>query len=147
VTREFTPSRPNPDAPPEHPARETHWGPPEEEESLWWLAAAPTVWALHLLATYATAAIWCAKVAEGPGLGPVGWVIVVYTVVALVLVALVGRHGYIRQNHGIGVPPHNVDSPGDRHRFLGLATVLLAGISAVAILYVAVAVALVATCR
>jgi hypothetical protein len=39
------------------------------------------------------------------------------------------------------VPSHHKDTPEDRHRFLGLATLLLAVLSAVSILYTAVAVA------
>ena len=34
---------------------------PEEKESLWVLTAAPTIWAVHLLLSYITAAVWCAK--------------------------------------------------------------------------------------
>ena len=38
----------------------------EKHQSLWLLTASPTIWAAHFLLSYATAAIWCAKIA-GPG--------------------------------------------------------------------------------
>ena len=34
---------------------------PEKDESLWWLAVPPTIWVTHFLASYVTAAIFCAK--------------------------------------------------------------------------------------
>jgi hypothetical protein len=43
--------------------------------------------------------------------------------------------------------PHDFDTPGDRHRFLGFATVLLAGLSAVATLFAAVVVLYFEDCR
>ena len=36
---------------------------PEARESLWVLAASPSVWVAHFLLAYCTAAVWCAKAA------------------------------------------------------------------------------------
>jgi hypothetical protein len=52
---------------------------------------------------------------------------------------LVGWSGYRRHRHGTETPPHDADTSGDRHRFLGFATMLLAGLSAIATLFVAMA--------
>ena len=47
---------------------------PEQNESLWFLIAAPIMWAAHFLLCYLTAAIWCAKLAGPDGaLGGCVW--------------------------------------------------------------------------
>jgi NO-binding membrane sensor protein with MHYT domain len=96
--------------------------PPEPTTSLVSLVAAPAVWAIHFLASYATVAIWCAKVDHrftGAQLA-----IAVYT-----LAALIDR-----------------DSAIGRHRFVAYATLLVAGLAGLAILYEALAIALVGSC-
>ena len=120
---------------------------PESRESLWLLVAAPLVWTAHFLMAYGTAAIWCAK-AAGPDapLGPVRLAIAGYTVVALALIAWVGREGWKRHSLGRAEVPHDEDTPEDRHRFLGFATLLLAGLSGVAVVYEALAAVFVETC-
>ena len=120
---------------------------PEQDESLWWLAVSPTIWTLHFLASYVTAAIWCAKQGRDATLGPVRVAIAVYTLVALAGIAAVGWHGFRRHSHGAATVPHDFDTPGDRHRFLGFATLLLSGLSFVATVYVALAAVFVETCR
>jgi len=120
----------------------------EERESLWWLAAPPLVWAAHLLFSYCTAAIYCEKVvARGDELGIIRVIIAVYTVVALAAITFVGVRGYRRHRYGDSTTPHDFDSPEDRHRFLGFATFLLAGLAAVAVLYQALPAALIGSCR
>jgi len=127
-------------------ARTSHL--PEARESLWVLAASPTVWGAHFLLAYCTAAIWCAKAADpGQPLGPVRVAIGVYTVVALAVIALVGWRGWKRHALGRADAPHDVDTPEDRHRFLGFATALLSGLSAVAVVYQALAAVFIGTCR
>jgi hypothetical protein len=111
---------------------------PESGESLWMLAAAPALWAAHFLACYITAAVWCAKAGGAAALlGPVRTLFGVYTIVALAGVALVGRYGWRRHRFDPETTSHDFDSPGDRHRFLGFATLLLSGLGAVATLYTA----------
>lgn len=126
--------------------------PPESTRSLLALVAGPMIWAAHLLIAYAVAAVFCAKVgglAEGT-LRPVRLAIAVLTALALAGIALVGRGGWRRHRHGserAAADPHDADTPEDRHRFLGLATALLAGLSAVAVLYQALAAVFVGSCR
>jgi hypothetical protein len=114
--------------------------PAESVESLWMLTAAPVIWATHLVLSYGTAAIWCQKVADANGsLGAartaIGW----YTAIALIAIAIVGLEGFRRHRHGTETTTHDLDSPGDRHGFLGFATLLLSGLSALAVLYAAFA--------
>jgi hypothetical protein len=114
----------------------------EERQSLWLLVVSPTIWATHLLFSYITAAIWCEKMA-GPdrSLGPVRNAIWIYTILALSGIIVTGWFGYRRHSFGSGVLPHDEDTPGDRHRFLGFATLLLSGLSLIATVFAALVLA------
>jgi hypothetical protein len=121
---------------------------PERPRYLALLAASPTIWAGHFLLAYCTAAVWCEKVASpGGGLGAAGVAIWIATAAALVAIAVIGWLAWRRHRYGNGRPPHDFDSPADRHRFLGFACLLLSGLSAVAVLYSALAVLLAGSCR
>jgi hypothetical protein len=124
--------------------------------TLWLLTIAPTIWAVHLLLCYITAAIWCAKFV-GPG-GPLDGIrsaVLWYTVVALAGIALTGWEGFRRHRHpsaplgagGTEATTHDLDTAEDRHRFLGFATLLLSGLSGVGVLYAALAATYFETCR
>jgi len=119
----------------------------EEQENLFRLTAAPLLWAAHFLLSYCTAAIWCEKfVGSDRALGNVRITIAVYTFVALIGIAFVGWRGFQRHSFTGSTSPHDFDSPLDRHRFLGFATLLLAGLSAVATVYVAMAAVFIKSC-
>jgi hypothetical protein len=120
----------------------------ESRQSLWRPISAPIIWGVHFMLTYLTAAIWCAKVAgrDGP-LGGARLAIAVYTLVALAGITAVGWRGWQRHTFDGSVTNHDFDSPADRHRFLGFATTLLAGLSAVGTLLTALAVAFFSDCR
>ena len=120
----------------------------EHKESLWRLVVSPIIWAAHFMLCYLTAAIWCAKFAPRDGsLGPVRWAIVGYTAIALVGIALNGRNGLRRHRRGSETPAHDYDTPGDRHGFLGFATVLLSALSAVATIFAALVAIYFEDCR
>jgi hypothetical protein len=126
---------------------------PERTLYLVMVAMGPTIWAAHFFATYAVASVWCAPVLGG---GPVAVtdvslagahpIIAALTIAALIGIGVVGFSGYRRQGYGGETAPHDDDSPEDRHRFLGLATMLLAGLSAVATIFVALSTAFFSTC-
>ena len=119
-----------------------------DKGSLWLLTIGPTIWAAHLLLCYVTAAVWCAKFAAADAsLGDVRTAIIWYTAVALVGISIVGLEGFRRHSYGTETTTHDLDSPEDRHRFLGFATLLLSGLSAVAVLYAALAATFFDTCR
>jgi hypothetical protein len=122
---------------------------PESEESLVTLVAPAIVWMAHFVLSYGTVAIYCAKLAGPDGaLGPARIAIGVYTAVALAVVAFFGVRGYRRAGAGASKrAPHDDDSPLARHRFLGFSTLLLAGLSALAIVYSGLAVVFMETCR
>lgn len=120
----------------------------ERRQSLWLLTIGPSIWALHFLASYITAAIWCAKVAgrDGP-LGPVRAAIGIYTALALLGIGLNAWAGWRRHRFGASARPHDLDTPEDRHRFLGFATFLLAVLSGIATIFVAVVALFFDDCR
>jgi hypothetical protein len=120
---------------------------PEENESLWLLTASPALWAAHFLLCYGTAAVFCAKFVGADGsLWQVQVAITIYTVAALLGIGIVGRVGYRRHRFGTAATPHDFDSPEDRHRFLGFATLLLSALSAVAVVYAALVVVFFRSC-
>jgi hypothetical protein len=116
--------------------------------SLWLLTIGPTIWAAHLLLCYLTAAIWCAKaVTAGGPLDGVQSAVLWYTVVALAGIAIIGWEGFRRHAHGTEATTHDLDTMEDRHRFLGFATLLLSGLSAVGVVYAGLAAQYFETCR
>ena len=114
----------------------------EKKQSLWLLVVSPTIWSLHFLLCYITAAIWCEKWA-GPdaSLGPVRTAIWIYTALAVAGISFVGWRGYRKHSYGQGTVPHDEDTPEDRHRFIGFSTLLLSGLSLVATLFEALVLA------
>jgi len=116
--------------------------------SLWLLTIAPAIWAAHLFLCYITAAIWCAKfVTPGGALGSIRTAFLWYTAAALAGIAVTGWEGFRRHSYGTETTTHDLDSAEDRHRFLGFATLLLAGLSAVGVLYAALAATFFESCR
>ena len=111
---------------------------PREVESLWTLFTAPVVWALHFLVCYVGAAIYCAK----PGLlgldfSSVRHGIVIVTAIALAFIALSTLLAWRQWGFGTYDPPHHDPTAHSRRRFQGFATLLLSGLSFVAVIYVA----------
>jgi hypothetical protein len=120
----------------------------ERDATLWILAISPALWAGHFLLCYITAAIWCAKVVPpGASLWTVRAAIGVYTVVALAGIGAVGYAGHRAHSLGSATLPHDADTPEDRHRFLGFSTLLLSGLSAVAVCFSALVAVFVRSCE
>lgn len=66
---------------------------------------------------------------------PVRVAIGCYTIVALIGISIIGYRGYSKYALGETVRSDAADTAEDRHRFLGLATLLLSSLSAVAVLF------------
>ena len=116
--------------------------------TLWVLVLSPAVWAAHFMISYVTAATWCARLG-GPeaSLSPVRFAIVGYTVVALAVIGAAGIFGHRDHTRGEAALPHDDDTPMDRTRFLGFCTLLLSGLSAVAVVYAALTVIFFESCQ
>lgn len=110
----------------------------QTRDNLWTLILPPTVWAVHFLVSYVVAAIHCAKApdifAPLPG---VRITIGAATAVAVALIAFAGVRAW-REWRGSGIArPFDQATAAHRERQLEFATVLLAGLSLVGVLFVA----------
>lgn len=120
----------------------------EEHESLWEVTASPLIWAAHFMLSYLSAAIFCAKLPSlESSLDPVRMAIGIYTVVALTAVAFIGARSARRHRRADESAAHDQDRPESRHRFLAFTTLLLSGLSAVAIVYSALAALFIRSCE
>jgi hypothetical protein len=119
----------------------------EEHDSIWLLTISPIVWSLHLLASYITAAVYCAKYADGDiRFQTIRMVVGGFTMLALGIIVAVGYVGYRR--HGLRPASTSLafDTPTTRHRFLGFATLLLSLLSGVATLFSAMVFVFIRNC-
>ena len=120
----------------------------EGQASIWMLTVSPTIWATHFSVCYVTGAVWCAKAPSAiVSLGGVRTVVLIATLVSLAGIALTGWWGYRAHHFGHAGVPHDDDTPEDRHRFMGFATLLLSGLSALAVIYAALVVVFIRTCE
>ena len=120
----------------------------ERRQRLWIVPGPLVVWATHFMLCYITAALWCGRVAGRLGpLGSARTAIGLYTGVALLAIAVIGWLGYRAHALGREELPHDADSPEDRHRFLGFAALLIAGLSIVAVLYSGMTAVFIETCQ
>lgn len=111
------------------------------------LVAAPVVWAAHFLASYVTAAIWCAK-AAGPERSFVGARLAITIYTAAAIAALLALGWRAMRGHRAAPPvAEDRDSAEARHRFMTFAALLLVGLSVVAVVYAGMATALAGSCR
>lgn len=120
---------------------------PERPRELVWLLVSPAIWAAHFLLAYGVAAVWCEKRAPADGsLGAAGLAIWIFTVAALAAIALTGTFAWQRQRDA-GRASQTGHARANRRRFLGHACLLLSGLSAIAVIFGALAFVLVGTCR
>jgi hypothetical protein len=120
----------------------------ESRQSLVMLAFGPAVWTVHLIFSYGTAAVWCEKyAAAGGSLGGARVAIAIYTLIALTAIGAAAWYGFRRHTFGATTVPHDFDSRESRHSFLGFATLLLALLSFVATVYVALVIIFIRTCQ
>ena len=115
--------------------------------TLWTLVAPPSIWAAHFLFCYVFGAIHCAKAGRLASLGAIRIEIGVATVIALALVGACAFVAWAQSRVEGDPPPHRESTDEDRARFLGVAGLLLAGLSAVAIVDTALPAFLIGNCR
>ncbi|PAQ04995.1 hypothetical protein [Mesorhizobium temperatum] len=111
---------------------------PKEIETLWTLFTAPVVWVAHFLVCYIGAAIYCAKPElVGLSFSAVRAGIAAATVIALSLIALSAWLAWRQWGFGTDDPPHDDPTRRDRTLFQGFATLLLSGLSFIAVIFTA----------
>ncbi|MCF6102926.1 hypothetical protein [Mesorhizobium muleiense] len=114
------------------------WLVPKQIETLWTLFTAPVVWAAHFLVCYIGAAIYCAKPElVGLSFSAVRAGIAAATVIALSLIALSAWLAWRQWGLGTDDPPHDDPTRRDRTLFQGFATLLLSGLSFIAVIFTA----------
>ncbi len=69
------------------------------------------------------------------------------TVVALAMIVLAGWLAWRQWGFGTDDPPHDDPTDEDRRKFQGFATLLLSGLSFIAVLYTAVPLLFIAACQ
>lgn len=118
----------------------------EAWSSLWPMVFGPAIWALHFLVCYVFAAVFCAKLGGQGDFVTVRLVVAGATVVALVAIAVVGFFGFQqwRVEHDV-----HQDQPTDvdRRQLIGQAAMLLCGLSAVGVVYVALPALFIGSCQ
>jgi hypothetical protein len=121
---------------------------PEDHGYLWLMVTPPTIWAAHFLSSYVLTSVWCARFAGRDGVASGARTVVMWlTLAALASIAVVGWGAYRRHTRGGRHGPQDRDTAEARHRFLGHATFLLAGLSALATIFTALAASFFDTCN
>ncbi|RWE54805.1 hypothetical protein [Mesorhizobium sp.] len=111
---------------------------PKEIETLWTLFTAPVVWAAHFLVCYIGAAVYCAKPElVGLSFSALRAGIAAATLIALSLIALSAWLAWRQWGFGTDDPPHDDPTRRDRTLFQGFATLLLSGLSFIAVIFTA----------
>lgn len=116
---------------------------------LWSVIISPSIWALHFLACYIAAAIYCEKLGRDTPLDSVRMLVIVVTVLALGGIFWSGIrlwrvHDRSLTNNDFEYE-HN--TPEERHRFLSHVALMLSVLSAIAVIYVAIPMLYLETCR
>lgn len=110
----------------------------QTRDNLITLISAPTIWAVHFLASYLVASVDCApNEAIFEEIAFARWLILGLTVVALGLIGLIFSRSYSEwRGHGSGTV-NDQDTELARESFLEFSTILLAGLSFIAVVFVA----------
>lgn len=106
--------------------------------TLWTLIVPPLAWAAHFMFSYVYAAVRCAKAGRFALVGDVRLGIAAATAIALAVVLVSAYVAWAQSRLPGDPPPHDDSTHEDRFRFLAIATLLLAGLSFVAIVFTAI---------
>ena len=116
---------------------------------LWRVIVSPIVWAVHFLFCYVYGAVYCAKAGRDASLAGPTVIIIGATVVALVLIGLSTLHLWKVRGRSLTDDDFEYEhnTPEERHRFLSHVALMLCVLSAVAVLYVAIPLLYLTSCR
>lgn len=112
--------------------------------TLWTLIVPPVVWAGHFLFCYLWVAVSCAKLGAFPRFTVA---FVIGTGVALAIIVVSGWIAWVQSRTPGDPAPHDEGTDIDRLRFLALATMLLAALSFVAVIFTAAPALMLTDCR
>jgi hypothetical protein len=116
---------------------------------LWRVILAPVVWSAHFIVCYVGAAIYCEKLGREAALDPVRVFVVLATVAGLSVVGASTRGLWRVRGRSLTDDDfdYEYNSPEERHRFLSHVALMLSALSAIGMIYVALPVFLLGTCR
>ncbi|WP_066718826.1 hypothetical protein [Sphingomonas pituitosa] len=112
--------------------------------TLWTLIVPPTSWAAHFLFSYLWAAVRCAKTGRYVDAPAIFWG---GTAAALLVILASGWIAWVQARIPGDHPPHESGTDSDRLRFLAYATLLLAGLSVIGVVFTALPVLFLRDCR
>ncbi|GAA0748874.1 hypothetical protein CA233_11565 [Sphingomonas sp. ABOLD] len=112
--------------------------------TLWTLIVPPTGWAAHFLFSYLWAAVRCAKTGRYVDAPAIFWG---GTAAALLVILASGWIAWVQARTPGDHPPHEAGTDSDRLRFLAYATLLLAGLSVIGVVFTALPVLFLRDCR
>lgn len=120
---------------------------PKQVETLWTLFTGPVVWAFHFVVCYAAAAIYCAKSSEASfSFETLRLTLGAVTATALLAILAAAWLAWRQWGFGAGDPPHDEPTRQDRILFQGFATLLLSGLSFVAVIFVSIPLVFIEEC-
>lgn len=112
--------------------------------TLWTLIVPPGVWAVHFMFCYLWVAVSCARQGAFPRFTTA---FVIGTLVALGIIVASGAIAWMQSRTPGDPAPHDEGTDIDRLRFLAKSTLLLAGLSFVAVIFTAAPALMLTDCR
>ena len=112
--------------------------------TLWTLIVPPGAWAAHFLFSYLWASVQCAKTGDFARYPAVFWA---GTALALAVIVASGAIAWVQSRTPGDPPPHAHGTDVDRLRFIATSTLLLSGLSFVAVVFDALPVVFIGDCR
>ena len=116
---------------------------------LWRVIASPIVWAVHFLFCYVYGAIYCEKLGRDAPLGDARTAVIIATIVALALIGFFALQLWRVRARSLTDNDFEFEhnTPEERHRFLSHVALMLCVLSAVAVIYIAIPMLYLASCR
>jgi hypothetical protein len=116
---------------------------------LWSVVISPSIWAVHFLVCYVSAAIYCEKFGRDTPLGDIRVLVLGATVVALLGIGWSTLRLWRVRGRSLTDNDfeYEHDTPEERHRFLSHVALMLCVLSAVAVIYVTIPMLYLSSCR
>lgn len=121
----------------------------EETDSLWLITFAGSIWAVHFVICYGSAAFVCAKWSSDlTAISHLRLVLGIITIIALGGVSFIAWRSWVQWDFLDDYSyEHDLAKEEHRHEFLGHASFLLSIISFIGVIYVSLPILFVETCR
>ena len=118
---------------------------PHAPDRLWVPLISPIIWSAHFTVSYIWAALACGRFSSDAG--SVERALIVMTAVALVAIGFLFLRAFRQLNYRMPDQPNDDGTPEDRTRFMSYTTMLLAGMSWIATLFVGAAATAIGGCQ